>query len=88
MERKEDREILRKSGFAEGEMNRLSQLRRDRNERERKHKSQNNGPNRHKKMGGIDFTPSRPNYETDFTAETASRRRVRASQHIKCAHLE
>ena len=35
MDRKEDREILRKSGFAEGEMNRLSQLRRDRNERER-----------------------------------------------------
>ena len=32
---KEDRELLRKSGFAEVEMNRLSQLRRDRNERER-----------------------------------------------------
>ena len=35
MDRKEDREILRKNGFAEIEMNRLSQLRRDRNERER-----------------------------------------------------
>jgi len=35
MDRKEDREILRKGGFAEGEMKRLSQLRRDYNERER-----------------------------------------------------
>jgi hypothetical protein len=35
MDRKEDREILRKSGFAEVEMNRLSQLRRVRAERER-----------------------------------------------------
>ncbi len=35
MDRKEDREILRKSGFAEGEMNRLSQLRREYRERER-----------------------------------------------------
>jgi hypothetical protein len=35
MDRKEDREILRKSGFAEGEMNRLSQLRREHHERER-----------------------------------------------------
>ena len=35
MDRKEDREILRKNGFAEIEMNRLSQLRRDRNEREK-----------------------------------------------------
>ena len=30
--RKEDREILRKGGFAETEMNRLSRLRRDHNE--------------------------------------------------------
>jgi len=35
MERKEDRETLRKAGFAEVEMNRLSRLRRDYNERER-----------------------------------------------------
>ena len=35
MERKEDREILRKGGFAESEMKRLSQLRKDHNERER-----------------------------------------------------
>lgn len=35
MDRKEDREILRKGGFAEVEMKRLSQLRRDYNERER-----------------------------------------------------
>lgn len=34
-DRKEDREILRKSGFAEAEMNRLSRLRQDHNERER-----------------------------------------------------
>ena len=32
MERKEDREMLRKVGFAEVEMNRLSRLRRDYNE--------------------------------------------------------
>ena len=35
MDRKEDREMLRKVGFAEIEMNRLSTLRRDYNERER-----------------------------------------------------
>jgi hypothetical protein len=35
MDRKEDREMLRKVGFAEVEMNRLSTLRRDHNERER-----------------------------------------------------
>jgi hypothetical protein len=35
MERKEDREMLRKVGFAEIEMNRLATLRRDYNERER-----------------------------------------------------
>ena len=35
MERKEDRELLRKVGFAEIEMNRLSRLRRDYNERAR-----------------------------------------------------
>ncbi|HLH61036.1 MAG TPA: hypothetical protein VKV20_05075 [Ktedonobacteraceae bacterium] len=35
MDRKEDREILRKGGFGEVEMKRLSQLRRDYNERER-----------------------------------------------------
>jgi len=34
-ERKEDREILRKGGFAEVEMNRLSQLRKEHTERER-----------------------------------------------------
>jgi hypothetical protein len=32
---KEDREMLRKSGFAESEVNRLSQLRREHHERER-----------------------------------------------------
>lgn len=36
MERKEDREILRKGGFAENEVNRLSKLRMDYNERERR----------------------------------------------------
>ena len=36
MDRKEDREILRKGGFAEVEMNQLSRLRRDYNERERR----------------------------------------------------
>ncbi len=35
MDRKEDREILRKGGFAEAEMQRLSMLRRDRNEKAR-----------------------------------------------------
>ncbi len=35
MNHKEDRELLRKVGFAEVEMNRLSRLRRDYNERER-----------------------------------------------------
>ena len=35
MDRKEDREMLRRVGFAEAEMNRLSMLRRDHNERER-----------------------------------------------------
>lgn len=35
MERKEDREILRKGGFAESEMKRLSQLRKDISEREK-----------------------------------------------------
>lgn len=35
MDRKDDREILRKGGFAEGEMSRLSQLRRDYHEREK-----------------------------------------------------
>lgn len=35
MDRKEDREMLRRVGFAEAEMNRLSRLRRDHNERER-----------------------------------------------------
>jgi hypothetical protein len=35
MNHKEDREMLRKVGFAEVEMNRLSRLRRDYNERER-----------------------------------------------------
>jgi hypothetical protein len=35
MDRKEDREILRKGGFAESEMKRLSQLRKDHTERER-----------------------------------------------------
>ena len=32
---KEDREMLRKSGFAESEVDRLSKLRQERNERER-----------------------------------------------------
>jgi hypothetical protein len=36
MDRKDDREILRKSGFAEGEMLRLSKLRQDYVERERR----------------------------------------------------
>ena len=35
MDRKEDREMLRKVGFAEVEMIRLTRLRRDYNERER-----------------------------------------------------
>ncbi len=35
MDRKEDREILRKGGFAEGEMKRLSQLRKEIHEREK-----------------------------------------------------
>ncbi len=35
MDRKEDREILRKGGFAESEMKQLSQLRKIHNERER-----------------------------------------------------
>jgi len=35
MDRKEDREILRRGGFAEGEMKRLSQLRREHYEREK-----------------------------------------------------
>jgi hypothetical protein len=34
-DRKEDRELLRKNGFAEAEMNRLSRLRKDYNEQER-----------------------------------------------------
>lgn len=33
MDRKDDREILRKGGFADGEIQRLNQLRQDRNER-------------------------------------------------------
>jgi hypothetical protein len=36
MDRKEDREILRKGGFAENEVTSLSQLRRDHSERERR----------------------------------------------------
>jgi len=36
MDRKDDREILRKSGFAEGEMQRLSKLRQDYTEREKR----------------------------------------------------
>ncbi len=35
MERKEDREILRRGGFAENEMKQLSRLRKDYNEKER-----------------------------------------------------
>jgi hypothetical protein len=35
MDRKDDREILRKGGFADGEIQRLSQLRQDRTERAR-----------------------------------------------------
>ncbi len=35
MDRKEDREILRKGGFAEVEMMRLAQLRKDRDERQK-----------------------------------------------------
>ncbi len=34
-DRKEDRELLRKNGFAEAEVNRLSRLRKDYNEQER-----------------------------------------------------
>lgn len=34
MDRKDDREILRKGGFADGEVQRLSKLRQDYNERE------------------------------------------------------
>ncbi len=36
MDRKDDREMLRKSGFAEGEMQRLSKLRQDYTEREKR----------------------------------------------------
>jgi hypothetical protein len=36
MDRKEDRDMLRKSGFAEDEVASLSQLRRDHSERERR----------------------------------------------------
>ncbi len=42
MDRKEDREILRKVGFAEIEMIRLAQLRQDHNERERSEAIANN----------------------------------------------
>ncbi len=35
MDRKEDRDLLRKGGFAEVEMNRLIRLRRDHHEKER-----------------------------------------------------
>ena len=35
MDRKEDRELLRKVGFAEVEMNRLAQLRREHTERQK-----------------------------------------------------
>ncbi len=35
MDRKEDRDILRKGGFAEGEVKQLSRLRREHTERER-----------------------------------------------------
>ena len=42
MDRKEDRDILRKGGFAEGEMHLLSKLRRDHNERERRLAAENN----------------------------------------------
>ncbi len=35
MDRKDDREILRKSGFADGEVQRLSKLRQDYTEREK-----------------------------------------------------
>jgi len=35
MDRKEDRDILRKGGFAEGEVKQLSKLRRDHDERQR-----------------------------------------------------
>ncbi len=41
MDRKEDREILRKGGFAEVEMNQLSRLRKDYNERERRQEAAN-----------------------------------------------
>jgi hypothetical protein len=36
MDRKEEREFLRRNGFAEAEMNRLSRFRRDYNERAKK----------------------------------------------------
>jgi hypothetical protein len=36
MDRKDDREILRKGGFADGEVQRLSQLRKDYAEREKR----------------------------------------------------
>jgi hypothetical protein len=36
MDRKDDRELLRKYGFAEGEMQRLSKLRQDYTEREKR----------------------------------------------------
>lgn len=36
MDRKEDREILRRGGFGESEMNQLSRLRKDYNEREKR----------------------------------------------------
>ncbi len=36
MDRKEDRDILRKGGFAEGEVKQLSKLRKDHAERERR----------------------------------------------------
>ena len=42
MDRKEDREMLRKVGFAEIEMNSLAQLRNDHNERERNEAIANN----------------------------------------------
>lgn len=42
MDRKEDREMLRKVGFAEIEMNRLAQLRSDHNEREKSEAIANN----------------------------------------------
>jgi hypothetical protein len=42
MDRKEDREMLRKVGFAEIEMIRLTQLRQDHNEREKRETIANN----------------------------------------------